>query len=72
MNYCEDYPCCGHGPAPLGDSGGCPDSEGRFNCVLCGVKLPRGNRSAICNGCRFAPRPTVDLTGQDEEVFNGR
>ena len=29
---CEDYPCCGHGPPPMGDGGGCPDSEGRFNC----------------------------------------
>lgn len=56
MNRCEDYPCCGHGPAPYGDGGGCPDSEGRFNCCGCGVKLPRGARSALCEGCRSNPR----------------
>lgn len=48
MSRCEDYPCCGHGPPPLGDGGGCPDEEGRFNCVLCGNKLPKGATSAIC------------------------
>lgn len=53
MNRCEDFPCCGHGPAPYGDGGGCPDSEGRFNCVECGVKLARGARSAMCDGCRY-------------------
>lgn len=50
---CEDYPCCGHGPPPHGDGGGCPDAEGRFDCVLCGRKLPRGATSAICTRCRF-------------------
>jgi hypothetical protein len=49
---CEDYPCCGHGPEPYGDGGGCPDSEGRFNCVLCGRKLPKRATSAICARCR--------------------
>ena len=49
---CEDYPCCGHGPAPYGDDGGCPDEDGRFDCVLCGTKLPKGAPSAICTGCR--------------------
>lgn len=52
MPRCEDYPCCGHGPPPLGDGGGCPDSEGRFNCVLCHGKLAKGATSAICNRCR--------------------
>ena len=52
MPRCEDYPCCGHGPAPYGDGGGCPDSEGRFNCVLCGRKLPKRATSAICTRCR--------------------
>jgi len=52
MNRCEDYPCCGHGPPPLGDGGGCPDEDGCFDCVLCGAKLPRRARSAICDGCR--------------------
>jgi len=49
---CEDYPCCGHGPAPHGDGGGCPDEEGRFACVLCGAKMPARATSAICEGCR--------------------
>jgi hypothetical protein len=52
---CEDYPCCGHGPAPLGDSGGCPvrfdDGTERWPCASCGALMPQGNRSAICNGC---------------------
>ena len=52
MARCEDYPCCGHGPAPLGDGGGCPDAEGRFKCVLCSRKLPKGARSSICAPCQ--------------------
>lgn len=48
---CEDYPCCGHGPAPLGDGGGCPDSDGCFDCVLCGQKLAKSARSSICRDC---------------------
>ena len=54
MSRCEDFPCCGHGPPPLGDDGGCPDAEGRFNCVLCGVKLPKGARSSICSAACLA------------------
>ena len=49
--YCEDYPCCGHGPPPMGDGGGCPDSEGRFLCVECGRLMPRGASSAVCSIC---------------------
>jgi hypothetical protein len=49
---CEDYPCCGHGPAPYGDGGGCPDAQGRFNCVECGRKMPKNSTSAICAKCR--------------------
>ena len=52
MPRCEDYPCCGHGPPPLGDDGGCPDENGCFNCVLCGGKLPKGAYSSICKDCR--------------------
>jgi len=52
MERCPDYPCCGHGPAPYGDGGGCPDSEGRFRCVLCNEKMKRGATSAICDNCR--------------------
>ena len=52
MDRCEDYPCCGHGPVSTGgDDGGCPDAEGRFDCVTCGAKLPRGHHSAICKKC---------------------
>ena len=68
MATCEDYPCCGHGPAPYGDGGGCPDRQGRFNCVSCGKKLPKGASSAICATCRRY-RPSVqDMTGQDAEI----
>lgn len=52
---CEDYPCCGHGPAPLGDGGGCPvryaDGTQRWRCAGCGSLLPENNRSALCDGC---------------------
>lgn len=69
---CEDYPCCGHGPESTGgDGGGCPDADGRFNCVLCGDKMKRGQTSAICDGCKLqarARRADVDLTGQDAEA----
>jgi len=51
MRRCEDYPCCGHGPAPLGDGGGCPDEQGRFDCVTCGVTLPRTTGSSMCRSC---------------------
>lgn len=51
MPRCEDYPCCGHAPPPLGDGGGCPDAEGRFNCVLCGRKLAKHATSSICPRC---------------------
>lgn len=49
MARCEDYPCCGHGPA--GDGGACPDSKGRFPCVECGGPLPRNASSSICKRC---------------------
>ena len=54
--YCEDYPACGHGPAPWGDDGGCPDPYGRFECVLCRQRMPAGAHSAICEDCRSDPR----------------
>lgn len=52
MPRCEDYPCCGHGPPPLGDGGGCPDEDGCFNCVECGRKLPREASSSLCGECQ--------------------
>ena len=52
MNQCEDYPCCGHGPAPYGDGGGCPDWDGRYDCVECGTKMPKFAPSAMCRPCR--------------------
>lgn len=70
MARCEDYPCCGHGPEPYGDGGGCPDSQGRFNCVTCGKKLARGNHSAICAACHRRRTRALDddPTGQDVEA----
>lgn len=50
--FCEDYPCCGHGPPPLGDGGGCPDEYGRFKCVECGERMPADRTSALCHKCR--------------------
>jgi hypothetical protein len=53
---CEDYPCCGHGPPPLGDGGGCPvrysDGTQRFKCCGCSTLLPAGASSALCDGCQ--------------------
>ena len=54
MARCEDYPCCGHGPPPMGDSGGCPDERGRFACVECGRRMSPGASSSICQSCREA------------------
>ena len=54
---CEDYPCCGHGPAPLGDGGGCPRTDPdtgaieAWPCAQCGAWLPRGATSSLCGGC---------------------
>jgi predicted amidophosphoribosyltransferase len=45
MSRCEDYPCCGH------ENGGCPNSDGTFNCASCGKKLPKNSRSSLCNKC---------------------
>ncbi len=50
MPRCEDYPCCGHGPA--GDGGACPSKSGRFPCVECGRKLPKNSSSSICDKCQ--------------------
>lgn len=51
---CEDFPCCGH-QEPDGSSF-CPDEDGRFDCVLCMSKLPKGNSSSICNKCLTSRR----------------
>ena len=59
MPRCEDFPCCGHGPAPMGDGGGCPDEQGRFNCVLCNRVMQKGATSAICEECREPRVPSV-------------
>ena len=42
---CEDYPCCGHEP------GGCPNSDGSYNCARCGRRMPKSSRSAVCSRC---------------------
>ena len=66
---CEDYPCCGHGPAPLGDDAGCPtvyeDGTETFACASCGGELPAGNHSAICDGCHGR------AASRDEDERNG-
>lgn len=61
MPYCEDYPCCGHGPPPMGDGGGCPDEQGRFRCVLCEALMPAGATSSICATCRRNPVAMGDV-----------
>lgn len=52
---CEDYPCCGHGPPPMGDGGGCPvryiDGSERYRCTRCGRLMEEGASSAICTRC---------------------
>lgn len=57
---CEDYPCCGHGPPPQGDGGGCPtrfaDGTERFNCQGCGTMLEARATSALCGACRSGRR----------------
>lgn len=63
MARCEDFPCCGHG------EGGCPNSDGTFNCCTCGSKLPKNSRSSMCKAClRSAANFDEDLTGQDYEA----
>ena len=69
MNRCEDYPCCGHGDG--GDSGGCPDAQGRFNCTVCGKKLARNVSSSMCGRCRVSCRRDDDIAGQDQEAEYG-
>lgn len=64
---CEDFPACGHGLAPHGDGGGCPDEDGRFDCVLCGRKLVRNAPSCICAECRRNPPPQSEM--DDEEGY---
>ncbi len=54
MSHCEDYPCCGHGPPPMGDGGGCPTmtaSGPRWTCCECGTLMPPNASSSICDGC---------------------
>ena len=65
---CEDYPCCGHGPPPMGDGGGCPvqtRSGPRYKCVLCGALMPPGRTSSICDG--YHSRESVDRAMEDDD-----
>ncbi len=66
MNRCEDFPCCGHGPPPMGDGGGCPDEDGRFQCVECGDVMPRGS-SSICKPCR---KTLTARIGREDEYYD--
>ena len=50
----------------MGDGGGCPDEEGRFNCCHCGRKLPKNAPSALCERCRRR----ASARGWDDECFN--
>ena len=68
---CEDYPCCGHGPPPYGDSGGCPDENGCFDCVLCHKTLPKGNTRSICNYCMKNRRYLDEMDRYDEYGSRG-
>jgi hypothetical protein len=58
---CEDYPCCQHGPPPMGDGGGCPviltdgvDEWQQWRCASCGTLMVKGYGSAICQTCADA------------------
>jgi len=53
-SHCEDYPACGH------ESGACPDEDGSYPCATCGTKLPKGNRSSICNSCHKRHAQSMD------------
>jgi len=67
MARCEDFPCCGHGPAPLGDGGGCPDERGRFRCLGCGLRYDaQASGSSYCVDCLDDPR-----TFHDSETCGG-
>ena len=64
---CEDYPCCGHGPA--GDGGACPDKSGRFPCCECGKKMPKNASSSICAAClRRMARRESKYRGYDSDL----
>lgn len=65
MARCEDYPCCGHGPPPLGDGGGCPNFDGTYGCVSCQKKLPKNARSSICESCLRDPKTKAMLDEED-------
>ena len=70
MPYCEDYPCCGHGPPPMGDGGGCPDSQGCFRCVLCGSTLPKGATTSIGECCRHRVGYDYEFGERDVPAFD--
>ncbi len=68
MARCEDYPCCGHGPA--GDGGACPDSSGRFPCVECGKRMPKNASSSICAKCLRRMSHGDDREMQDSGFYD--
>ena len=70
MPHCEDYPCCGHGPEPYGDGGGCPDEQGRFKCVLCGRKLKKDHYSSIC-GTKACRERSNRVEDEDSFFYEG-
>jgi len=61
---CEDYPCCGH------EAGDCPDAQGRFTCVTCGVRMGKGVTESICGRCRNSRRFNVIVDGDGSEEYD--
>jgi hypothetical protein len=73
MARCEDYPCCGHGPPPLGDGGGCPevkeDGSLSWPCAGCGVFMEVGRTTAFCDRCNERVRNGEPLPLGDPDDF---
>lgn len=68
MPRCEDYPCCGHGPPPLGDGGGCPRvvESGTEACPECkeGLYEAPGEEwhATPCQNCDGTGHVTREVT----------
>jgi len=54
----------------MGDGGGCPDKQGRFNCVDCGRKLAKGASSALCHSCRGSVLERTERWDQDDFFYD--
>ena len=58
---CEDYPCCGH------EDGGCPNSDGAFNCATCGARLGMNAHSSLCRKCMKRLIESIDNGSFDHD-----